>query len=436
MANHSDSLRLDKKRAQGGNIPKPTSVVMSILGVVLIGYAITKAGPYQGWPDALQISAWFALPFAMVFWRIATSKKPMPKLRCPKHLASVLPKPYFLKQLRREMLRADRSKIPLSIVILSFDEDLGGEIVPFQTQAFLERLQAGIRETDILGHAGNGSIGLVLIDTNSGGREAYLKKLLAGHEKLPVSVVSASYPDQVFANFMAGSEDASEAEVLFPDHSTDRIGFGYSLKRSIDLIGALSAILLFSPLLLLTAMAIKTTSPGPVIFRQLRLGKNGKPFVFYKFRSMSWNVDDRIHRDYVASLIAGNLPAVNQGHAETPLYKIKSDPRVTWFGRIIRKTSIDELPQLFNVVRGDMSLVGPRPPLPYEAEKYQSWHFWRIFEAKPGITGLWQVEGRSRTSFDDMVRLDLEYSRSCSLWLDLKILAKTVRVVLLGVGAT
>src|SRR6202165_2451708 len=188
--------------------------------------------------------------------------------------------------------------------------------------------------------------------------------------------------------------------------------------------------------MLIIAAAIRITSSGPVIFKQARLGKRGVPFVFYKFRSMSVNADDRIHRAYVASLISGDHEGINQGNTAKPLYKLKSDPRVTRVGRVIRKTSMDELPQLFNVLKGDMSLVGPRPPIPYEAEKYEAWHLRRILEIRPGITGLWQVEGRSKTSFDDMVRLDLRYIRDCSLMLDLKILIKTVKVVLRCDGAT
>jgi lipopolysaccharide/colanic/teichoic acid biosynthesis glycosyltransferase len=150
---------------------------------------------------------------------------------------------------------------------------------------------------------------------------------------------------------------------------------------------------------------------------------------------MHWNADDRIHRDYVANLIGGNLDKINQGDAERPLYKMKSDPRITLIGKIIRKTNIDELPQFFNVLKGEMSLVGPRPPIPYEVEKYESWHLRRILEVKPGITGLWQVDGRSTTSFDDMVRLDLRYVQNWSLWLDMKILLKTVGAVIRPKGA-
>jgi lipopolysaccharide/colanic/teichoic acid biosynthesis glycosyltransferase len=165
------------------------------------------------------------------------------------------------------------------------------------------------------------------------------------------------------------------------------------------------------------------------------VGEKGKRFSFYKFRSMYWNTDDRIHREYVANLIKGEHEGVNQGDGEKPLYKIKRDPRVTPVGKIIRKLSIDELPQLYNVLKGEMSLVGPRPPLPYEVEKYDSWHLRRILEVKPGITGLWQVDGRSTTSFDEMVRLDLRYARNWSVWLDLKILAKTIKAVLRPSGA-
>jgi lipopolysaccharide/colanic/teichoic acid biosynthesis glycosyltransferase len=149
---------------------------------------------------------------------------------------------------------------------------------------------------------------------------------------------------------------------------------------------------------------------------------------------MHFSADDRIHREYVAALIAGDEEA-NQGGADTPLYKLKSDPRVTRVGQFLRKTSLDELPQLFSVLKGDMSLVGPRPPVPYEVEKYQSWHLRRILEVRPGITGLWQVEGRSKISFNDMVRLDLQYIRSCSLSSDLRILLKTVKAVLKRDGA-
>jgi exopolysaccharide biosynthesis polyprenyl glycosylphosphotransferase len=207
------------------------------------------------------------------------------------------------------------------------------------------------------------------------------------------------------------------------------------VKRAVDIICSTALLILASPLMLATAIAVKLTSPGPVIFRQMRVGRGGKPFLFYKFRSMRCDNDDAIHREYVQNLIQGRHDQINEGDADKPVYKLRSDTRTTAVGRIIRRTSIDELPQLFNVLKGEMSLVGPRPPIPYEIENYQSWHLRRLQEVRPGITGLWQVEGRSKTTFDDMVRLDLRYIRNRSLWLDIKILCKTVVVVIRCDGA-
>jgi lipopolysaccharide/colanic/teichoic acid biosynthesis glycosyltransferase len=171
------------------------------------------------------------------------------------------------------------------------------------------------------------------------------------------------------------------------------------------------------------------------VFRQARIGRGGVPFEFLKFRSMHAGADDRVHREYVTKLIAGQHREINEGNDREPVYKLRSDPRITAVGRFLRRTSIDELPQLFNVLRGDMSLVGPRPPIPYEMEEYQLWHRRRLQEVRPGITGLWQVHGRSKTTFDEMVRLDLFYIRNWSLWLDIKLLLKTVVVVLRRDGA-
>ena len=211
--------------------------------------------------------------------------------------------------------------------------------------------------------------------------------------------------------------------------------FQSKLKSGIDTVGSVICILTLMPVMLMTALAIKVTSPGPVIFKQFRLGKQGIPFTFYKFRSMYVNMDDQINREYTRNLISGQQKEINQGSEEKPLYKIKSDPRITRIGKFIRKTSIDELPQFFNVLKGEMSLVGPRPALSYEVEKYKPWHLRRILEVKPGITGLWQVQGRSVVGWDDSVRLDIQYIRKRSLIFDLKILLRTVKVVLTCKGA-
>jgi exopolysaccharide biosynthesis polyprenyl glycosylphosphotransferase len=203
--------------------------------------------------------------------------------------------------------------------------------------------------------------------------------------------------------------------------SPDREGL-LMVKRLLDAVIAFAALVLLSPLMALTAVAIWLESGRPILYRQIRLGRNGRRFGLYKFRSMVADADAQLQR-------LAHLNEVNG-----PAFKIKQDPRITRVGRIIRRTSIDELPQLFNVLRGDMSLVGPRPPLPSEVENYDLWQHRRL-SVKPGMTGLWQVSGRNLPEFNDWVQLDLAYIDSWSLWMDFKILLKTVPVVLTGKGA-
>jgi lipopolysaccharide/colanic/teichoic acid biosynthesis glycosyltransferase len=202
-----------------------------------------------------------------------------------------------------------------------------------------------------------------------------------------------------------------------------------------DVVGSSLAVLLLMPLFIVLAAIIKFTSKGPVLFRQQRVGQLGARFEFLKFRSMSVSADTDIHKEYVQSFIAGKAQPGSVSRDNKAVYKITSDPRVTWIGRFMRRTSLDELPQFWNVLKGDMSLVGPRPPIPYELEAYDVWHRRRLLEAKPGITGLWQVHGRSRTTFDEMVRLDIRYSRTWTPLMDLKILLQTPRAVISGDGA-
>lgn len=204
------------------------------------------------------------------------------------------------------------------------------------------------------------------------------------------------------------------------------------IKRFFDILGALFWLILSTPMMLITAIAIKTTSKGPVFFKQKRLGYLGKPFNLLKFRTMHKGCDNSIHEEYVKKLIKGKNGEINRGTQEAPLYKLTGDSRITSVGKFLRKTSIDEIPQLINVLRGEMSLVGPRPPIPYEVEEYKDWHYRRILEVKPGITGLWQVSGRNETTFDEMVRLDIQYAENWSFLLDLKILLKTIKAVFNG----
>jgi lipopolysaccharide/colanic/teichoic acid biosynthesis glycosyltransferase len=188
-------------------------------------------------------------------------------------------------------------------------------------------------------------------------------------------------------------------------------------------------------LLLAICVAIKLTSKGPIFFRQERLGQYGRRFTFLKFRTMYFRSDHAIHKEYVTRFIAGEKGTQQNGVTQPAFFKLKADPRVTAIGRLLRRTSLDELPQFMNVLLGEMSLVGPRPPVQYEFDAYDVWHKRRVLVVKPGITGLWQVEGRSRVTFDEMVRLDFRYAASWSLWLDAKILLRTPMAVLSGAGA-
>ncbi len=204
------------------------------------------------------------------------------------------------------------------------------------------------------------------------------------------------------------------------------------LKRTFDLIFAALAILLLLPLWLLIALLIKLDSKGPVFYTQERVGMDGRLFLLYKFRTMQANADAELHREYQRAFIAGRAEA-NLGNETKPTYKLLSDPRITRIGKLLRRTSLDEVPQLLNVLSGDMSLVGPRPPIPYEVEAYELWHRKRL-DMKPGLTGLWQVSGRNRLPFEEMVRLDLFYIENWSLLLDLKIILRTGFVMLAGEG--
>ncbi|MFH1868942.1 MAG: sugar transferase [Candidatus Omnitrophota bacterium] len=198
------------------------------------------------------------------------------------------------------------------------------------------------------------------------------------------------------------------------------------IKRVLDVSFAIILIGLTSPVLAVTAIVIKLTSKGPVIFRQIRLGRDKKPFSFYKFRSMYSGSSPEIHRQYIEKLMSETEKKIGRAGG---VHKLTDDPRITMVGRIIRKTSIDELPQLFNVLKGDMSIVGPRPVIPYEL-KYYTTDMLERFCAKPGITGLWQVSKRYAVGYKEMVAIDILYARNWSIWLDLKILVRTFPAVL------
>lgn len=339
----------------------------------------------------------------------------------------------FLEQLRLEKLRAQRSRSALSIILLTFNKEASEESKDMIE--ILHDVRSKTRDTDICGFVNQETIGVLLPDTDETGAKVICGKLINGNNYPKFSITTSTYPDQIFESLVKNGCIRPDAYPFDLEDSRRASELKLLVKRGVDIIGSIIGIFTLMPVMLITVFAIKATSPGPVIFRQTRLGKQGIPFTFYKFRSMHVGMDDQIHREYIQDFIDGHHVKINQGNEEKPLFKIKSDPRTTRIGKFIRKTSIDELPQLFNVLQGDMSLVGPRPPLPYEAEKYQPWHLRRILEMKPGITGLWQVEGRSKTGWDDAVRLDIRYIQNWSLLFDLKILLRTVTEVLRCRGA-
>ena len=212
---------------------------------------------------------------------------------------------------------------------------------------------------------------------------------------------------------------------------SDFQGFDLTKKRVFDLILLVPILLIAAPLMLLVALAIWIGDRRPILYRQTRIGIGGKPFELLKFRTMH-QASDAAHREYTSRWISQGR-VVGAVRARNQLYKMTNDPRITRLGAILRRFSLDELPQLINVLRGEMSLIGPRPAIPYEVALYQDWHRQRL-SALPGLTGLWQVNGRNRLSFDEMVRLDIDYIEHWSLARDLEILARTPRAVLQGDG--
>ncbi len=357
-----------------------------------------------------------------------------------------LPANDFLVHLRREVRRSTRSGAALSVAMYrAAPRATGGALQQLAREdATLEALHHAKRETDLLGHVGDDLLAVLCPDTDAAGIATFTHKVDALLAQVDESRAGpemvASFPDPLFQHLAEARGPAAARRLV--DTARPASGdapTGYPVKRLLDVVGALTALVLLAPLMAVVALLVKLGSPGPVIFRQTRMGHGGRPFTFYKFRSMRVDTDDRVHREFVARFVAGqggsagaaNAPQV----AAAAPYKLKSDPRITPLGAFLRRSSIDELPQFFNVLKGDMSLVGPRPAIPYEVEHYQTWHLRRILTARPGITGLWQVEGRSRVTFNDMVRMDLRYIRECSLGLDLRIMAKTFIVVFRADGA-
>jgi lipopolysaccharide/colanic/teichoic acid biosynthesis glycosyltransferase len=369
-----------------------------------------------------------------------------PVLECePGEARRVLAEKTFRSAIAFERKRSERSREPFLLMLVTAganehkasDFRLLEKIAPVLLQS--------TRETDMVGwYKDRSSVGalftgLALDDrdlirsTILGRLSSILENQLSVQEFNRIHISFHFFPDDWTGDRSGGSTD----RVLYPDiiHPGTRRQSRLMMKRAIDVLGSALTLIVCFPLFLVIALAIKLTSKGPVFFRQTRVGQYGRHFVLYKFRTMYVNSDQSVHREYVTRLIANQAERKPANGPGDGVYKLTNDTRITRVGRILRRSSLDELAQILNVLKGDMSLVGPRPAIPYELEAYQTWHRRRVLEAKPGVTGLWQVTGRSLVRFDEMVRLDLRYAVSWSLWLDLKILLLTPLAVLRGAGA-
>ena len=352
----------------------------------------------------------------------------------------------FQKMIAFERKRSERSGRVYALVLVGAIDSAPTYIRQNLLEKVVTALTRLTRETDLTGwHKTGAIVGVIFADIAAPEKNEVISAILARVTKTlrenltpeefdQISILTNSYPEV----WQLESAERPSNPALYPDLASRERSRGAAIvvKRMMDIVGSLVAFVLFAPLFLAIAIAIKLTSTGPIFFRQERIGQYGKPFVLLKFRSMHINNDTSVHKEWFENFYSGKA----QRHPTTGgngngSFKLPNDPRVTRMGRLLRRTSMDELPQFFNVLKGEMSLVGPRPPIGYEVDAYQAWHRGRILQAKPGITGLWQVSGRSRVGFDDMVRLDLTYARTWSLWLDIWILLKTPAAVFFGEGA-
>jgi lipopolysaccharide/colanic/teichoic acid biosynthesis glycosyltransferase len=351
----------------------------------------------------------------------------------------------FHRMISMERKRTARSRKPFLLMLLDTNTGVPRHQSVSVLAEVLSALALSTRETDVTGWYKDGAVvGVMFTEIGIADHNSIARTMLARVNDTLRSLLPLEQFNQINISFHLFPEQRDHETptrpsnpVLYPDlvrRENARNSFR-AMKRVMDIVGSLVALTFCAPLFLIIAAAIKLNSKGPVFFRQVRVGQYGAPFVFLKFRSMYTDSDHDVHRGYVRQLIAGQAEVRPSNGNGAGVYKLTNDPRVTRVGAFLRKTSLDELPQFFNVFKGEMSLVGPRPPIPYEVDAYDIWHRRRLLEAMPGITGLWQVNGRSRLKFDEMVRLDLRYAQTWTPWLDVKILARTPRAVLFGGGA-
>jgi lipopolysaccharide/colanic/teichoic acid biosynthesis glycosyltransferase len=349
---------------------------------------------------------------------------------------SLLGEEAFHRMIALERKRTERSGQPFVLMLLDAGNCPPAEGSGKALGKILSALSLATRETDVTGwYRDREVVGVMFTDIGGGDRESILGTMMARVGETLRLNLSLEKSQQIGISMHVFPEEWDQETThgnpaLYPDFVQREQGqrMAHATKRAMDIIGSAAALAVLSPVFLIVALVVKLSSKGPILFKQQRLGQFGKSFTFLKFRSMYVNNDRRIHQEFMRRVIKGD----HDGRSEEgsgKVYKMTNDPRITRIGWLLRRTSLDELPQFINVLKGDMSLVGPRPPIAYECKEYDIWHRRRVLEIKPGITGLWQVRGRSRVRFDDMVRLDLQYVRTWSVWLDLQILAETPRAL-------
>jgi lipopolysaccharide/colanic/teichoic acid biosynthesis glycosyltransferase len=352
----------------------------------------------------------------------------------------VLNEKTFRRMIAIERKRTERSKEPFLLMLLEAGTQFGSDTNGAGLDNMASSLLAFSRETDIIGwYKERITVGVMFTGLAVNDKNTVLSTILHRVKSMLRDELLFNQFNQVSISFHFFPDDWQHANsgrpsnpALYPDLTSPgkRKRSLLIVKRMIDIAGSALALILCSPLFLAIAVAIKLSSKGPLLFKQLRVGQYGQCFTFLKFRSMYVNNDDFVHQKFVTELISKAARGEFSGKDRDGVYKLTDDKRITRVGTFLRRTSL-----LLNVLKGEMSLVGPRPAIPYELAAYQTWHRRRVLETKPGITGVWQVTGRSRVKFDEMVRMDLRYAMSWSPWLDLKILLRTPLAVIRGSGA-
>jgi lipopolysaccharide/colanic/teichoic acid biosynthesis glycosyltransferase len=373
--------------------------------------------------------------------------------------SSCYPKRYFRHRIKEEKIGTCRTGTPFSLILINPSELISGDgRDPKFVETWVKLVDKETNGSGVKGWWDSKKIGLLVHNTTPGAISLLIGKLITQLEASGYEIIQSSERGTFEVFTFQGTNkddvngDSRNKGMSLGDYANGLDGDGglipyrdlsilYNLapyheivKEILDILSSAILLACLSPLFLICAILIKIDSPGPIFYKQTRIGKGGKPFTFLKFRSMHYRADEKIHEEHIKNLMNGKAGLSSTGNHFEKSYKLIKDKRVSRFGKFLRRTSIDELPQLINVLKGDMSLVGPRPHPPYEAELYNLWQSYRL-NIKPGITGLGQIYGRFNKNYEDVYRLDFQYLKTASLLLDLKILFRTIFVVLSNRGA-